>query len=83
LLNKELTAKSYIQNNLIAMYDGIENMGFGKHNNNATTWINLGSLGNNYNATRLIGSFNNNGAKFNGLNITDETFSIPNYFMAN
>lgn len=35
------TAKDYIQDGLIAMYDGIENAGWKVHNKNATTWKNL------------------------------------------
>lgn len=36
-----ITAKSYIQNGLVAMWDGIENAGWGVHNPNATTWKDL------------------------------------------
>lgn len=35
------TAKAYIQDGLIAMWDGIENVGWGKHDANATTWKDL------------------------------------------
>ena len=35
------TAKDYIQDGLIAMWDGIENVSYGKHSNNATTWKDL------------------------------------------
>lgn len=35
------TAKDYVQSGLIAMWDGIENAGFGTHDPNATTWRNL------------------------------------------
>ena len=35
------TANLYIQDGLIAMYDGIENAGVGVHDANATSWINL------------------------------------------
>ena len=35
------TAKDYIQDGLIAMWDGIENAGWGIHEQNATVWKNL------------------------------------------
>ena len=35
------TAKSYVQDGLIAMWDGIENAGWGVHDAAATTWKNL------------------------------------------
>ena len=35
------SASSYIQNGLIALYDGIENAGAGIHDANATSWLNL------------------------------------------
>lgn len=37
----EPTAKSYIQDGLAAMYDGIENAGWGIHDANATSWVDL------------------------------------------
>ena len=35
------TAKDYIQDGLVAMWDGIENAGWGTHNSSATTWKDL------------------------------------------
>ena len=35
------TARDYVQNGLIAMWDGIENAGWGVHDANATTWKDL------------------------------------------
>ena len=35
------TARDYVQNGLVAMWDGIENAGWGVHDPNATTWMNL------------------------------------------
>lgn len=35
------TAKSYIQDGLVAMWDGIENAGWGVHDANATGWLDL------------------------------------------
>lgn len=42
-LGKEskLTAKDYIQDGLIHMWDGIENVGWGKHDNNSAVWKDL------------------------------------------
>lgn len=37
----KLSAKSYVQDGLVAMWDGIENAGWGQHDPNATTWKNL------------------------------------------
>lgn len=44
-----LSAKSYVQDGLIAMWDGIENAGWGVHDANATEWVDLS--GNGYNIT--------------------------------
>ena len=36
------TAKDYVQNGLVAMWDGIENVGWGQHSNSETsTWVDL------------------------------------------
>lgn len=35
------TAKDYVQDGLIAMWDGIENAGWGVHDPNATAWVDL------------------------------------------
>lgn len=37
----DLTTKSYVQNGLLAMWDGIENAGFGVHDPDATYWVDL------------------------------------------
>lgn len=39
------TANLYVQDGLIAMFDGIENAGAGKHSNSATTWKDLSGNG--------------------------------------
>ena len=43
-----LSAKSYVQDGLVGMWDGIENAGWGIHDANAQNWVNLAgaSLGN-------------------------------------
>ncbi len=38
---KPVTARSYVQDGLVAMWDGIENAGWGLHDNNATNWVDL------------------------------------------
>ena len=39
------TARDYVQDGLIAMWDGIENAGWGVHDANATAWSNLSGIG--------------------------------------
>lgn len=41
MLKQGKTARDYVQDGLVAMWDGIENAGWGIHNPNATTWIPL------------------------------------------
>ena len=41
----KLSAKSYVQDGLIGMWDGIENAGWGKHDANAITWVDLSGSG--------------------------------------
>ena len=43
LLKHIATARDYIQDGLVAMWDGIENAGWGVHEPNATTWKDLAS----------------------------------------
>lgn len=58
------TAKSYLQDGLIAMWDGIENVGYGKHSNNATTWKDL--VGTNHLVCGNGVSFSDNACVFTG-----------------
>lgn len=44
--NRKPTARSYVQDGLVAMWDGIENAGWGSHDAAATTWKDL--TGNGY-----------------------------------
>ena len=53
----EYTAKDYVQDGLIAMWDGIENAGWGVHDTNATVWKDL--VGTN-NITMSYGYFSDN-----------------------
>ena len=41
MLKQGKTARDYVQNGLVAMWDGIENAGWGVHDANATTWKDL------------------------------------------
>lgn len=66
------TAKDYVQDGLIAMWDGIENAGWGVHDQNATVWKDL------------IGSKNMtlaNGATFdaNSMKAGKESICYANY----
>ena len=42
-----LTSLSYVTPGLVALYDGIDNAGYGTHDPNATTWADLTGNGNN------------------------------------
>ena len=42
------TARDYVQDGLIAMWDGIENVGYGQHDDNATSWADLTGGGANW-----------------------------------
>ena len=42
-----LTSLSYVSPGLVALYDGIDNAGYGTHDPNATTWADLTGNGNN------------------------------------
>ena len=43
--NRKPTAKSYVQDGLISMWDGLENAGWGGHDASATTWQDLSGHG--------------------------------------
>jgi hypothetical protein len=59
-LSAEMSAKNYIQNGLVAMWDGIENIGWKQHSDSASTWVNL--MGNsNYDFTLLNASWASDG----------------------
>ena len=56
---KKLSAKSYVQDGLIAMWDGIENAGWGVHDSSAQGWTNL-VTGDVSPLVNSIGSFEDN-----------------------
>ena len=37
----EINSRSYVRQGLVALYDGIDNAGFGTHNRSAAKWVNL------------------------------------------
>lgn len=41
ILADGVSARSYVQNGLVACYDGIENAGLGKHSDSAREWVDL------------------------------------------
>ena len=49
-----LTSLSYVTPGLVALYDGIDNAGYGTHDPNATTWADLTGNGNNGACTNII-----------------------------
>jgi hypothetical protein len=49
-----LSAKDYIQDGLIAMWDGIENAGWGEHDPYATVWKDLSGNGNDLTQTGTV-----------------------------
>ena len=59
------TAKDYVQDGLIAMWDGIENAGWGVHDPNATTWKDLTGNGNDLIVTKP-GLWSDNAFNFDG-----------------
>ena len=49
-----LTSLSYVTPGLVALYDGIDNAGYGTHDSNATTWVDLTGNGNDGACTNII-----------------------------
>ena len=40
-IDEQITAKSYVQDGLVCMWDGIENIGWGEHDDESTYWVEL------------------------------------------
>ena len=56
------TSADYVQDGLVAQWDGIDNAGTGTHNSGATTWKNLAATGSAYDLTLTAnGSWNTEG----------------------
>lgn len=79
---EKISAKSYIKNGLIGLWDGIENAGFGVHSGDTLVWKNLGSLGSVYDATKWAEAraWTENGAVFHYGSV-DYVFQIPGWFL--
>lgn len=80
------TAKNYIKDGLVAMWDGIENSGFSQHLSDTSVWKNLGSNGSLHDATRISSTrstaWTDNAAVF-GYNDSTYQFIIPGKLMMN
>lgn len=65
--NRKPTAKSYVQDGLVAMWDGIENAGYGVHDAAATTWTDLSGNGYDAKIIRLLpyAYWEDNGFRYN------------------
>lgn len=71
-VGKSLSTKDYVQNGLIAMWDGIENIGIGKHSDNASEWVDLTGNGRNW---QLINSAHFDANSLVASNTTSITYS--------
>ena len=73
------TARDYVQDGLVAMWDGIENAGWGKHDESSTVWKDLS--GNGYDLTLSKGTFTENGLMWNIVGSSEEAafgdFDVP------
>lgn len=65
------TAKDYVQDGLIAMWDGIENAGWGVHDPNATVWKDLGPNGFDLTIKNSYAAFDENALSFDCKDSTD------------
>ena len=73
---KPLSTKDYVQDGLVAMWDGIENIGVGRHSDNASEWIDLTGNGRDM---QLINNayFNANSIVAEGNPVAEYTNTIP------
>lgn len=62
MMNAGPSARDYVQDGLIAMWDGIENAGWGTHDDTATTWKDLS--GNGYDLEATFASWGPDSFKF-------------------
>jgi len=78
-LPHNITARDYVQEGLVAMWDGIENAGWGVHDANATTWKNLIGSGDAINQTSLRLNWSDNALVFqdNQYLKVDSLFNRP------
>lgn len=75
-VGKSLSTKDYVQDGLVAMWDGIENIGVGRHSDNASEWIDLTGNGRDM---QLINDayFNANSIVAEGHPVAEYTNTIP------
>ena len=78
------TARDYVQDGLIAMWDGIENAGWGTHDPNATVWKDLvgnydGTVGANVVVMDNCMSFNGTKGEANAVKVGKVTFGSPQF----
>ena len=75
-VGKSLSTKDYVQDGLVAMWDGIENIGVGRHSDNASEWIDLTGNGRDM---QLINDayFNANSIVAEGNPVAEYTNTIP------
>ena len=64
------TARDYVQDGLIAMFDGVENAGFGTNDANATVWVDLSGNGNDVNVDLTQASWKDGFLKVTGTTCT-------------
>jgi hypothetical protein len=79
-----LSAKDYIQDGLIAMWDGIENAGWGVHDPSTTVWKDLvgiydGTVGANVVVMDNCMSFNGTIGEANAVKVGKVTFGSPQF----
>ena len=78
---KHWSAKDYVQDGLVAMWDGIENAGWGTHDPNATSWVDMS--GNGHDAAKYGDVvWESNCAVMNGSNtrfLTAREVSLENF----
>ena len=64
------TARDYVKDGLIAMWDGIENSGFGTNDANATVWVDLSGNGNDVDVDLTQASWEDGFLKVTGTTCT-------------
>lgn len=74
---KKISARSYIQDGLFAMWDGIENAGWGVHDANATVWTDLSGNGKNWTLRSAGASFRDDCLYCNGSTWAAQQSILP------
>lgn len=64
------TARDYVQDGLIAMFDGVENAGLGTNDANATVWVDLSGNGNDVDVDSTQASWEDGFLKVTGTTCT-------------